>query len=213
MGTSFATMIKSIIEGENNLTKEILNKVRKEGEENKWNKQITEYLKETNIKYNEIYKLKRKEIKKKVRKWDNDMWKKELESKTSLTIYRNFKKEMREEKNYDNRPESRLIFQARSNTLNLNDRKRFKKESTKEDKECKLCGNEEENMIHFIIECKEMETVRNSRLMIKYQEENKEDIIGNILFEPENIEKTKIMLGKMWKYREKRIEEINVTLK
>merc|ERR1712008_547891 len=81
MGTSFATMIKSIIEGENNLTKEILNKVRKEGEENKWNKQITEYLKETNIKYNEIYKLKRKEIKKKVRKWDNDMWKKKKKKK------------------------------------------------------------------------------------------------------------------------------------
>ena len=87
-------MIKSIIEGENNLTKEILNKVRKEGEENKWNKQINEYLKETNIEYNDIYILKRMELKKKVRKWDNDMWEKELETKTSIPIYRKYKKEI-----------------------------------------------------------------------------------------------------------------------
>merc|ERR1739842_64995 len=51
-------------------------------ERNKWNKQINEYLKETNIEYNDIYILKRMELKKKVRKWDNDMWEKELETKT-----------------------------------------------------------------------------------------------------------------------------------
>ena len=50
-------MIKSIIEGENNLTKEILNKVRKEREENKWNKQINGYLKKK--KYSDIYTLSR----------------------------------------------------------------------------------------------------------------------------------------------------------
>ena len=204
-------MIKSIIEGENELTKEILNKVRKEREENKWNKQINEYLKETNIEYNDIYILKRMELKKKVRKWDNDMWEKELETKTSIPIYRKYKKEIREERIYDNRPESRLLFQARSNTLNLNNRKRFKKEAIKEDEKCKLCGNEQENLIHFMIDCKIMETVRDNVLISKYQEENKEDIVGRLLFEHEDIEKTKTMLGKMWKYRDKKILEMNVT--
>ena len=51
--------------------------------------------------------------------------------------------------------------------------------------------------MHILIECKEMETVRNNRLMTKYQEENKENIVGRLIFEHEDIEKTKIMLRKM----------------
>ena len=41
---------------------------------------------------------KRKEIKNKVRKWDEDICEKELESKPRLPIYRKFKKQIREEK-------------------------------------------------------------------------------------------------------------------
>ena len=52
-----------------------------------------------------------------------------------------------------------------------------------------------------------MEKVRDKELMKKYQEENMETMTGNILFNIENIEETKIMLGKMWKYREERIKE------
>ena len=44
--------------------------------------------------------------------------------------------------------------------------------------------------------------------MKRHQEENKERMTGNILFKQENIEETKIMLGKMWKYRKERIKEI-----
>ena len=65
-------------------------------------------------------------------------------------------------------------------------------------------------MMHFLIECKEMKTVRNNRLMTKYWEENKENMVGISLFEHDDIEETKIMLGKMWKYREERIKEMNV---
>ena len=50
-----------------------------------------------------------------------------------------------------------------------------------------------------------MEKVRDKELMKKYQEENMETMTGNILFNMENIEETKIMLGKMWKYRKERI--------
>ena len=52
-----------------------------------------------------------------------------------------------------------------------------------------------------------MEKVRDKELMKKYQEENMETMTGNILFNMENIEETKIMLGKMWKYRKERIIE------
>ena len=52
-----------------------------------------------------------------------------------------------------------------------------------------------------------MEKVRDKELMKKYQEENMETMTGNILFNMENIEETKIMLGKMWKQRKERIIE------
>ena len=199
-------MIKSIFEGENNLTTNILDKDRKV-KMNKWKIQIDKHLKELNIKYEEIETLKRTKIKSKVREWDSKNWKREIENKSSISIYRTFKKEIREEKCYDNRPESNLLFQARTNTLDLNTRNRFKKEDDEKDTRCKLCGKENENLIHFLIECKEMEKVRDKELMKKYQEENMETMTGNILFNTENIEETKIMLGKMWKYRKERIIE------
>ena len=49
-----------------------------------------------------------------------------------------------------------------------------------------------------------MEKTRDKKLMKRHQEENKERMTGNILFKEENIEETKIMLGKMWKYRKEK---------
>ena len=43
---------------------------------------------------------------------DETEWRQELDSKTSLGLYRNFKREMREEIFYDNTEESILMFRA-----------------------------------------------------------------------------------------------------
>ncbi|CAL4202529.1 unnamed protein product, partial [Meganyctiphanes norvegica] len=83
------------------------------------------------------------------------------EKRTSIHIYRIFKTEIKEEQCYDNRLESIILFQARANTLELNKRKRYKQEDPK----CELCGYKEENLIHFLIECKELEESRNKELI------------------------------------------------
>ena len=114
-----------------------------------------------------------------------------------IDIYKAFKKEIKEEKCYDNRPESNLLFQARTNSLDLNAENRHKKKVEEQDTSCKLCGNEYEDIIHFMIDCREIEKTRDKQLMKRHQDENKETMIGNILFKQENIEETKIMLGKM----------------
>ncbi|CAL4158719.1 unnamed protein product, partial [Meganyctiphanes norvegica] len=85
----------------------------------------------------------------------------ELEKRTSTHIYRIFKTEIKVEQCYDNRLESKILFQARANTLELNKRKRYKQEDPK----CELCGYKEENLIHFLIECKELEESRNKELI------------------------------------------------
>lgn len=51
-------------------------------------------------------------------------------NKLSLEIYRKWKVDIEEEKVYDNSPSSVTLFKARSNALQLNDRKRYT--------ECKL---------------------------------------------------------------------------
>ena len=112
-------------------------------------------------------------------------------------IYRTFKTEIKEEKCYDNRLSSVRLFRARSNTLELNDRNRLKNMDTK----CELCDNENEDLTHFLIDCKKFDHLREERIMTKYYVENKEQMIGKILFESEEMEQTKSMIERMWKYR------------
>ena len=54
-----------------------------------------------------------------------------------------------QERVYDNRETSVLLFKCRSNTMNVADRKRFKNEAT----ECIMCGHYIENLKHFLLHC------------------------------------------------------------
>ena len=57
-------------------------------------------------------------------KWDLNIWKAELEMKTTLQIYKKFKNNFGDEEIYDNIPSSNILNKARTNTLQLNDRNR-----------------------------------------------------------------------------------------
>ena len=59
-------------------------------------------------------------IKKKIREMDNRKWKKDIETKTSLTMYEKHKTEIKEESIYDNRLSTKLWFGSRTNTLEIN---------------------------------------------------------------------------------------------
>ena len=195
-------LIKGILTGKNTLTREILHKTREE-KGNKWNKQLEEYLKEIKMNYMEINTMTKAKIKTRMKQWDTEEWKTDLESKSSAKIYRTFKTEIKEEKSYDNRFSSALLFRARSNTLELNTRNRYKNLDTK----CDLCDNENEDLIHFLIDCKNLEHLRDERIMVKCLDENKEQMVGKILFEYEEIEQTKNMVEKMWNFRKGKQKE------
>ena len=55
---------------------------------------------------------------------------------------------MQQEYIYSNDPLSTLWFKAEANCVKLNDRKTFLKMEMK----CELCGDEKEDIIHFILE-------------------------------------------------------------
>ena len=95
---------------------------------------------------------------------------------------------------YDNKFSSKLLFKARSNTLNLNIRKRHQKGDTS----CVLCEDEKEDLIHFIVNCKELENTRNNEIVKEAYDANKEQMVGKILHNNDKIEAVKSMLEAMW---------------
>ena len=58
---------------------------------------------------------------------------------------------------------------------------------------------EKEDLGHFVLRCEKLEWVRNRGL---FTEGTEVDRLGRLLFEKENIEEVKRMLGRMWKERE-----------
>ena len=93
-------------------------------------------------------------------------WEDELEMKTSLQIYK--KKLMTgEEEMYDNRPSSTILYKARTNTLQLNDRNRH----TNKEIHCLVCDTDDkEDIYHFMLHCTRYVKllVRSSKLLRHY---------------------------------------------
>ena len=46
-----------------------------------------------------------------------------------------------------------------------------------------MCGAEYEDLIHFMIKCKQLEAERNVQLLMKKKGNNDEDTVGNLLFD------------------------------
>ena len=102
--------------------KDILRRILDKSTEDKnsWWKVSLKYMKEVRVKLGEIEYKKREEIAKKIRSWDTERWKTDMEGKESLIIYRTWQKEVKEEQIYDNRYSSVLLLKARTDTLPLN---------------------------------------------------------------------------------------------
>ena len=210
--------LRSMLTGENALVQEILDKIRNDkptkkrqnrtkGKETEitrprictWKNQLKEFLEEVNIKYGETRIISKEEIKRRIREWDTKRWEEDLNRKTSVKIYKNFKTKMKDDGCYNNKFSSKLLFRARSNTLNLNIQKRHQKGDTS----CVLCKEKKEDLIHFIINCEELEATRDEEIFKEAYDNDKEQMVGKILHNNDKIEKVKNMLEEMWKYRSK----------
>lgn len=69
---------------------------------------------------------------------------------------------------YGNNFSSILLFKVKSNTLKLNIQKRHKKGDIR----CDICGDEREDLVHFLVDCKELEGVRdkkNNERILRYK--------------------------------------------
>ena len=200
--------LKSIEEGKNQLVKRIV-ELMKEDTRFTWHQTNKKYFEQMKLNYRKISEKNRKQLNDILNDWDTKTWRAELENKSSLRIYRNYKNEIKEESAiYDNTPASTIMYRARANCLQLNDRKRFGNEETN----CTLCGQEEENIVHFILTCPELANIRSENYMKEFQQpyiENKDEIIGDLLFKTENMEEKKEVIYKLWITKKKIIENNN----
>ena len=94
-----------------------------------------------------------------VNKWENNRWRRDVESKTTLELYRS-KENVGNKGIYSNEYGSVygsvLLFQCRTNTLKLRWRQGFEGGAVY----CLLCGGEEETVRHFVVECRELQEIR-----------------------------------------------------
>ena len=186
------TLMKRIIEEKRNMKKD------------HWSLSVVEFMRNVNITYNELKELTKVQIKNKIKELETKQWRKETSERSSLKIYKNWKRDIRgEEQLYDNRPASVIFYKARTNNLNLNDRKRHQNGLTK----CEMCEFEREDLNHFILWCVGYQDLRAGEPLFQQPYiENEDQLIGQLLFEEKNRDQVKDILYKFWRKREGKIK-------
>ena len=115
-------------------------------------------------------------------KWDRNIWEDELEMKTRQQIYKKIN-DFGEEEIYDNRPSSTILYKARTNTLQLNDRNRH----TNKEIHCLVCDTDDkEDIYHFRLHCITYKEQRSQSIHLQQPYlESDQNTVGQFLFDKE----------------------------
>ena len=81
-----------------------------------WMKQLWKYMGELGISLSHLKTMSGEEVVGTVNQWEGDRWRREVEGKIMLQLYRN-KVSIRDEEIYGNRLGAVILFQCRMNTL------------------------------------------------------------------------------------------------
>ena len=195
-----------VIRGEGNAVLErVVDEMISQGRKNRWIKGLIEDRHKVGLRGRPI-NVSEKEISEKIKEWDTNMWRNEMQEMTSLTLYRKWRVKLGgQEEIYDNRIASVIVFKCRSNNLNLGDRKRFQNQPT----ECIMCQNNYEDLNHFVLQCPAYEEERRKNPVLQRPYPQDEDqVIGELIFNNSRIEETKSTLNSFWRTREIRRKEL-----
>ena len=143
------------------------------------------------------------EIKTMTQDYDTRMWERELSEKKILKYYKEGKGKMRYEFCYRNNINSMFLARARLNSLRLEEA--LGRGKILFNKICKLCKQEEEDLLHFMIECPHLEGKRNYEIIDEEIIEPEKRLI-QCLFKQRNYQETGKMIKNMWYTRRNMIE-------
>ena len=152
--------LKHLLNSENDLLKEIA-QLDISKKTTKFSRITQNYMEQLGINKEQLKVQTDQQTKDAVTCKDTERWTAERNSKSSLEIYNKYKINVKEEDGlYDNSEESVLLFRARTNTLPLFWRNRFKQNATEEDQLCPLCKMNVETLQHFLLRCTKLMHIR-----------------------------------------------------
>ena len=138
-------------------------------------------------------------MKNKVKERDTRLWEEDMQGKDTLKWYRAGKKKIQYDLCYRNGFNSKILARARTNTLQVEEV--IQRRNRKHDKTCRLCGREDEDLKHFLINCPRLERKRSRRLMEKWRNIDTDKQMVDLLFNEKDYEKLRQMMGAMWQLR------------
>merc|ERR1712121_417601 len=189
--------VREVMEGKFENIKRMMEDIIKLRKGN-WYRIVNSYLQELKIDWKDLYSMTKEDINKMMLEYDTKKWMEDLEEKSTLKYYREGKESMGYENCYRNNAESMLYAQARINALKLEEAigrgQRFY------DQTCKLCGLEEEDLLHFMLKCPRLEKKRNKKILNDEIEEPEEKLTY-FLFKQKNHQEKGKMIKDMWYLR------------
>ena len=123
--------------------------------------------------------------------------------KVSLRFYIQEKKKIKYELCYRNNRNSLFLARARTNTIKLEDHKG--RGLVGYDKTCKLCKEDKEDLVHFIINCRGLEEARNYNLLDR-NIKNPEKRMRKLLFRDNRFQEIGNMIKNLWTKRKKLLD-------
>ena len=160
---------------------------------------INSYRSELNMTWQGFREVDRKALKRRLRDWDTQEWMEEMLHRPTLMGYREVKLCISYDKCYNNSKNSEYLAKARTNALQLEEH--LGRGKADADTTCRLCKQGEGNLEHFMVECPELETKRENRIISKWRSQNKTQMTANILFKEKDHQSVGGMIKRMWLHR------------
>ena len=171
-----------------------------------WIRAINDYREKVEMSWEDLRNIDKKTLKNKIKEYDAQIWLQEMFHKPTLRWYRLGKSNIGYEMCYCNNICSTYLAKARTNSLQLEEH--LGRGQPNYDKTCKLCGQEEEDLEHFIVRCPELEGKRNPEIMEEGPPINSEEKTVHILFGINKFQETAAIIRGMWTYRKHRRDDL-----
>merc|ERR1711874_487062 len=174
-------------------------------EKGRWYTYVNKHREELGITWDDLLDMSKEELKRMVKKYDTDKWQESLEAKSTQKYYLQGKQSFGYDFCYMNNYNSTFLAKARLNALKLEEQ--ISRGKPHYDATCKLCKKGKEDIVHFLIDCKELEEDRDYSL-INNSEDGSGDKMVELLFNTEDFQGVGCMIKKMWLRRKKLLQYV-----
>ena len=128
-----------------------------------------------------------------------------MNKKPTLRFYKLGKQKIGYDNCYRNNGHSAFLAKARTNSLQLEEHRGRGNQNY--DTTCKLCGEEDEDIVHFLVKCKKLEGERDNRLMNGAQQDPEEKL-RQLLFENKEHQEVGKMIKNLWLLRKRMRDDL-----